>query len=89
MGTGCTGADNYRQRLAGFLAAFKNLKYDVQDLIVDGDKVVATYAMTFNDGTRRIEIEGAMVMTIRDGQIALRKDYWDGLSHIKQTIAGL
>ena len=89
LGTGCSGADTYRDRLAGFLGAFTNLKYDVEELIVDGDKVAAAYKMTFTDNGRPMEIEGVMIMTIRDGKIAVRKDYWDGLSHIKQTVPAL
>ena len=85
LGTGCSGADTYRERLAGFLGAFTNLRYDVEQLIVDGDKVAAAYKMTFTDNDRPMEIEGVMIMTIRDGKIAVRKDYWDGLSHLKQT----
>lgn len=85
LGTGCSGADTYRERLAGFLGAFTNLKYDVEELIVDGDKVAAAYKMTFTDNDRPMEVEGVMIMTIRDGKIAVRKDYWDGLSHLKQT----
>ncbi len=85
LGTGCSGADTYRERLAGFLGAFTNLRYDVEELIVDGDKVAAAYKMTFTDDGRSMEIEGVMIMTIKDGKIAVRKDYWDGLSHLKQT----
>ena len=85
LGTGCSGAVTYRERLAGFLGAFTNLKYGVEELIVDGDKVAAAYKMTFTDNDRPMEIEGVMIMTIRDGKIAVRKDYWDGLSHLKQT----
>lgn len=89
LGTGCSGADSYRERLAGFLGAFTNLRYDIEELIVDGDKVAAAYKMTFTNSGRPMDIEGVMVMTFRDGKIAVRKDYWDGLSHIKQTVPGL
>ena len=89
LGTGCVGADTYRERLSGFLAAFTNLKYEVDDLIVDGDKVAAAYKMTFIDNSRPMQIEGVMIMTMRDGRIAIRRDYWDGLSHLKQTGLGL
>jgi ketosteroid isomerase-like protein len=85
LGTGCSGADIYRERLGGFLGAFTNLRYDVEQLIVDGDNVAAAYKMTFTDNDRPMEIEGVMIMTIKDGKIAVRKDYWDGLSHLKQT----
>ena len=89
LGTGCSGADTYAKRLVGFLGAFTNLKYEIEELIVDGDKVAAAYRMTFTDNNRPMEIEGVMVMTIRDGRIAVRKDYWDGLSHIRQAVPNL
>jgi len=61
----------------------------MKQLIVDGDKVAASYRMTFTDYDRPMEIEGVMIMTIKDDLIAIRKDYWDGLSHLRQTVPGL
>jgi len=89
LGTGCSGAAAYTERLAGFLETFTDLNYDIEELIVDGDKVAAAYRMTFTDNGRPQEIEGVMVITLRDGRITVRKDYWDGLSHIKQTVPNL
>ena len=89
LGKGCTGADVYAERLVGFLGAFADLKYDIEELIVDGDKIAAAYKMTFTDNGQSMVIEGVMVITMRDGKIAVRKDYWDGLSHIKQTVPSL
>lgn len=89
LGTGCSGAETYRQRLAGFLGAFENLRYDIEELIAEGDHVAVAYKMTFTDSKRPMEIEGVMILTLRDSKIAVRKDYWDGLSHIRQTVPGL
>jgi predicted ester cyclase len=58
LGTGCSGANAYAERLVGFLGAFTNLKYEIEELIVDGDKVSASYRMTFTDNNRPMEIEG-------------------------------
>ena len=88
LGTGCMGAEAYRKRLSGFLAAFTNLKYDVEELIVDGEKVAVAYAMTFTDANRPVKIQGVMIMTMKNGRIAVRSDYWDGLSYLKQTGPG-
>lgn len=85
LGTSCVGADNYRERLSGFLSAFKKLNYEIGEVIAEGDKVAAAYTMTFIDENRPIEIEGVMIMTIKDGRIAVRKDYWDGLSYQEQS----
>ena len=89
LGNGCSGADVYAKRLVGFLGAFTDLKYDIEELVVDGDKIAAAYKMTFTDNGQSMVIEGVMVITMRDGKIAIRKDYWDGLSHIKQTVPSL
>jgi ketosteroid isomerase-like protein len=89
LGKGCTGADVYAERLVGFLGAFTDLKYDIEELVVDGDKIAAAYKMTFTDNGQSMVIEGVMVITMRGGKIAVRKDYWDGLSHIKQTVPSL
>jgi ketosteroid isomerase-like protein len=89
LGKGCTGADVYAERLVGFLGAFTDLKYDIEELVVDGNKIAAAYKMTFTDNGQSMVIEGVMVITMRDGKIAVRKDYWDGLSHIKQTVPSL
>jgi ketosteroid isomerase-like protein len=89
LGKGCSGANVYAERLVGFLGAFADLKYDIEELIVDGDKIAAAYKMTFTDNGQSMVIEGVMVITMRDGKIAVRKDYWDGLSHIKQTVPSL
>ena len=89
LGKSCTGAKVYAERLVGFLGAFTDLKYDIEELVVDGDKVAAAYKMTFTDNGQSMVIEGVMVITMRDGNIAVRKDYWDGLSHIKQTVPSL
>lgn len=86
LATGCTGIDIYRERLAVFLATFKNLRYAIDELIVDGDKAAVAYTMRFVMDDRNIEIEGVMVFKVRNDLIASRKDYWDGLTYQKQTV---
>lgn len=87
LGRGCVGAETYRSRLVDFLDAFENLRYEVDDLIVDGDKVAATYQMTFTQNEQPVKISGVMILSIRNGRIAVRKDYWDGLTYQKQVAA--
>ena len=85
LGTGCKGKDTYRQRLTNFLADFSDLKYHVEALIVDGDEVAAPYRMTFKQKEQSFDIQGVMVITVRDGRIAVRRDYWDGLEYQRQA----
>ncbi len=40
LGSGCVGIDEYRQRLPGFLASMPGLRYDIEDVMADGDRVV-------------------------------------------------
>lgn len=86
LGKGCSGADAYARRLVGFLGAFKDLRYEIEEMIVDGDKIATAYKMSYTDNNRPMEIDGVMMITIRDGRIAVRKDYWDGLTHLGQAV---
>ena len=85
LGQSCQGAAVYRQRLASFLSEFCNLRYAIEELVVQGDRVAVAYHMTCTYQGHPIAIPGAMLITLRDGLIAARTDYWDGLSFLKQT----
>jgi predicted ester cyclase len=87
LGSGCVGIVEYRQRLPGFIASMPGLRYDVEDVLEDGDRVCAAYTLrtTFND--RPIAVRGVMRFVVRDGLIAHRIDYWDSL--VFQRQAGL
>ena len=84
------GRDVYRQRLDGFLSQFTDLRYDVEDLIVDGDRAAAPYTMrcTWLDdagGGHPVVLRGMFRFVVRDGLIAHRVDYWDGADFRRQT----
>ena len=85
LGTGCKGKDTYHQRLKSFLTDFSDLQYHVDALIVDGDEVAAPYRMTFTQDKQSFDIQGVMVITVRGGRIAVRRDYWDGLEYQRQA----
>ena len=85
LGSGCSGRDSYRERLADFLASFEDLRYAISELISERQTVVAAYTMRFKSDGRDFEIEGVMIMTFRGELIASRKDYWDGLTFQKQA----
>ncbi len=85
LGTGCSTRDAYRKRLGRFLSDFAHLRYEIEDIIVQGDNAAATYTMTFKQDSRTITIPGVMIFTIANGRIAVRQDYWDGLSYQRQT----
>lgn len=84
LGSRFTGRALYRERLEGFLGRFQGLRYEVAEAIGQGDRVAVTYRMTAEDGGRPLAIDGVMVITVANGLVSRRDDYWDGLSYCKQ-----
>jgi len=85
LGSGCTGIDEYRRRLPGFLSSMPGLRYDVEDVIADGDRVWAAYTLRTTANDRPIEVRGVMRFLVRDGRVAHRIDYWDSLVFQRQA----
>lgn len=90
LGRSVHGRAAYRERLTGFLAGFADLHYELEDLLVAGDRACAAYRMTFraagSDGVERpVAIRGVFRFRVRDGLIAHRVDYWDGLEYQRQV----
>ncbi len=85
LATTCRGREIYRQRLAGFLGSFKNLRYTIEEMIEEDDRVAVAYVMNAEDNNHPIEIRGVMIIFVNDGQITRRSDYWDGLSYQQQV----
>ena len=86
LGSGCTGRDEYRRRLPGFLSTFVRACYIVEAI---GDlrdtEVVARYRFQAEyDGTP-IDIPGVMWFEVRLGLISRRTDLWDSLTFLRQT----
>lgn len=82
LGHSLTGRDNYRLRLAGFLQQFRDLHYELEDLIVEGSRAAAPYVMTFRWCGGRgeavpVRIRGMFRFEVADGLVARRVDYWD------------
>ncbi|MBK5333206.1 MAG: nuclear transport factor 2 family protein [Ilumatobacteraceae bacterium] len=87
LGGGCVGIDEYKQRLPGFLASMPGLRYEVEDVVADGERVWAAYTLRTTVNDRPIAVRGVMRFVVRDGRIAHRVDYWDSL--VFQRQAGL
>jgi steroid delta-isomerase-like uncharacterized protein len=85
LGSGCTGREEYRRRLPGFLASFVGLRYETERVIADGGAVAAAYRMTGSSDGNPVDLRGVMVFDIVDGRIARRTDYWDSLTFLRQT----
>lgn len=87
LGSGCTGRAEYAERVPGFLASMPGLRYEVEDVVADGHRVVAAYTLHTRINDRVIAVRGVMRFVVRDGLIAHRIDYWDSL--VFQRQAGL
>ena len=87
LGSGCTGKTEYARRVPGFLASMPGLRYDVEDIIADGDRVAAAYTLHAHVSCRDVAVRGMMRFRVEGDLIAHRTDYWDSL--VFQQQAGL
>ncbi|MAJ86443.1 MAG: hypothetical protein CBD08_000180 [Cellvibrionales bacterium TMED148] len=85
FGESIKGKTAYIQRLKPFLAKFKDLRYSTSNIIAEAEKVALAYDMTCSVDEHPIRMQGVMMITISDGLIRERSDYWDGLSFLMQT----
>ncbi len=86
LGSGCTGRDEYRRRLPGFLAMFAGARYVIEAIGALGDtEVVARYRFQADYEGTPIDIPGVMWFDVRDDLIARRTDLWDSLTFLRQT----
>jgi ketosteroid isomerase-like protein len=84
LSSGCEGKTEYRRRLPGFLASFAGLRYEIEDLVAQGDRAAAAYTMHATYDGHPIVIRGVMRIEVRDGLVAHRTDYYDALGFLKQ-----
>jgi steroid delta-isomerase-like uncharacterized protein len=89
LGTSVRGREAYRGRLNEFFGRFRELHYDIEDCIVDGDRAAVPYRMTFTvteDGhTAPVAIRGMFRFRVAGGEIIHRTDYWDSGEFTRQT----
>jgi steroid delta-isomerase-like uncharacterized protein len=85
LGSGCEGKQEYARRVPNFLASMPQLRYEVEDVVADGDRVVAAYTLHTHVNDRDVAVRGVMRFQVRDGLIAKRTDYWDSLVFQQQA----
>ena len=85
LGLPSQGKAEYFSRLGDFLATFAGLTYEAEEIIVEGDRVAAAYVMRARADGKPFEIRGVMRLTVRDGLIERRVDYFDSLTFLRQT----
>jgi ketosteroid isomerase-like protein len=78
------GRAAYRDALDGFLARFRDLHYEVEDTLVEGNRAAVAYRLTAMVDGRPLSIRGVFRLWVRDGQVAHRVDYWDGAEAARQ-----
>jgi predicted ester cyclase len=87
LGSGCQGKLEYARRVPGFLASMPGLRYEVEDVIADGDRVAVAYTLHTDVNDRHVAVRGVMRFRVEGERVAHRTDYWDSL--VFQQQAGL
>ncbi len=87
LGSGCTGRDEYARRVSGFLASMPGLRYEIEDVVADDQRVVVAYTLHTHVNERDVAVRGVMRFRVEGDLIAHRIDYWDSL--VFQQQAGL
>ena len=85
LGTGCVGKKEYTRRVPGFLASMPGLRYEVEDVVADGDRVMAAYTLHTHVNDRDIAVRGVMRFRVEGDRVAHRTDYWDSLVFQRQA----
>ncbi len=85
LGSGCTGRAEYAARVPGFLASMPGLRYDVEEVLSDGDRVAVAYTLRTTVSDRPISVRGVMRFRVEGNLVAHRTDYWDSLVFKQQA----
>lgn len=84
LGRSLVGRDAYRQRLPGFFAQLPDLRYDVEDVVADGAKVVVAYRLHARPAGKDVTVRGVFRFVVDGPLIAQRTDYWDSGDYLRQ-----
>jgi ketosteroid isomerase-like protein len=90
IGDGCTGREQYRQRLSGFMTSFPGRRYTIVDAVGGTGRAgvqiaVVRYRFGAEVDGHRIDIPGIMWFEVANGLITRRVDTWDSLTFLRQT----
>lgn len=72
-----SGRDNVRQLIAGFLSSWTATEWEILNLLADGDVVIAERLDKTKAGDKSVDLPCTGVFEMRDGKIAVWRDYFD------------
>jgi steroid delta-isomerase-like uncharacterized protein len=87
------GPEMYRRRIQELTASFPDLRFTVEDLIAEKDKVVASWVisathqgefMNIPATGKKVSVEGITIHYIRDGKILDSNARWDAVGLLRQ-----
>jgi limonene-1,2-epoxide hydrolase len=85
LGSGCVGKHEYAARVPDFMASMPKLRYEIEEIIADGDRVCAAYTMHAHVNDHDVAVRGMMRFRVEGDLIAHRVDYWDSLAFQRQA----
>lgn len=89
-----TGPEAYKEVVTRFMRAFSNLKFEVQEMVCEKDKVVASWMISgVHSGeyngmaptNKKLSVEGISIHQIADGKIMDTYSVWDTLGLMKKV----
>lgn len=83
-----TGADAYRQFVAGYQALYGKVMLAVEDQVAEGDQVATRWRAKLGLGDDEVGLVGASFHRIAGGKIAESWDTWDTLRATEALIDG-
>jgi len=78
------GVDAYIERIAGNLAGMANMHFEMDDLVVQGDRFALRYHWTASHGDGTIGNEALEINRVASGQVAETWNYQDTMSLMVQ-----
>ena len=78
-----TGREGFKQRVGGLRAAFPDIRYTVEDMIAEGDRVALRWSMHGTHGGeilgipatgKQVTLTGLDIYRLNDGRLA---EHWD------------
>ncbi len=78
-----TGHENLRKFIAGFLSPWTHTDWEVLNLVEAGNIVIAERLDKTQAGDKQVDLPCCGVFEMRDGKIAVWRDYFDMQTYVK------